>query len=184
MVTVITICYNSIQFIEETIKSVISQDYKDVEYIIIDGGSTDGTKEIIKQYANRITYWCSCKDGGIYDAMNKGIDHTTGEWVCFMNSGDTFYQTDVISNIMRLKIPTEVQVLYGDVEMVYTDYAKIQKAYRIETINYRMPFCHQASFVKSRILKQHKFNLQYKIGADYNLFYSLYYFAGKDIFMY
>lgn len=89
-VSVVTICYNSVQFIEKTIQSVLSQTYPNIEYIVIDGGSTDGTKEIIEKYSSRISYWCSEKDRGIYDAMNKGIRKATGEWINFMNSGDCF----------------------------------------------------------------------------------------------
>jgi glycosyltransferase involved in cell wall biosynthesis len=87
-ISVITICYNAVDLIEKTILSVLHQSYDNIEYIIIDGNSTDGTVDIIQKYANQLAYWISEPDGGIFDAMNKGLDHATGEWVNFMNAGD------------------------------------------------------------------------------------------------
>ena len=101
-ISVVTVCYNSVDSIEETMLSVLNQTYSDVEYIIIDGGSTDGTVDIIKKYADRLVYWVSEPDKGIYDAMNKGIAAATGDYINFMNSGDRFASTNVIepSNIL------------------------------------------------------------------------------------
>lgn len=99
LVTVITISYNAEAIIERTILSVINQTYPAVEYIIIDGGSTDSTVDIIEKYANKVTYWISEPDNGIYDAMNKGLDIATGKWVSFMNSGDYYYSNNVLDAI-------------------------------------------------------------------------------------
>ena len=98
-ISVVTVCYNAADTIEKTILSVLNQTYHDIEYIIIDGGSTDGTVEIIRKYADKIAYWVSEPDKGIYDAMNKGIEVATGEWINFMNAGDRFYKSDVIKLI-------------------------------------------------------------------------------------
>lgn len=91
LISVVTVAYNAVTTIEKTILSVINQTYPNVEYIIIDGGSTDGTVEIIKKYANKLAYWVSEPDNGIYDAMNKGAKVATGEWINFMNCGDSFF---------------------------------------------------------------------------------------------
>lgn len=94
--SIITINYNNCEGLEKTIQSVIEQSYKGYEYIVIDGGSTDGSIDIIKKYEPSITFWVSEKDSGIYNAMNKGIRHSTGEYLNFMNSGDTFYEPEVL----------------------------------------------------------------------------------------
>lgn len=111
-VTVVTVCYNAATVIEETILSVLSQDYQSMEYIVIDGGSTDGTVDIIKKYSDRIAYWVSEPDGGIYYAMNKAVEHATGDYVNFMNAGDTFFDSNVLKDIFYRKLYTE-DVIYG-----------------------------------------------------------------------
>lgn len=183
-ITIITISYNNVHFIEQTIKSVLSQSYNDIEYIIIDGGSTDGTKEIIQRYADKLKFWCSEPDNGIYDAMNKGIIHASGDWVNFMNSGDCFSSSIILSEFNLSKNSDKIKVVYGDVQMVYSDHSIMRKAYPLRTMSYRMPFCHQATFVRREILKKYMFDLQYRIGADYKLFYSIYYSLGPAAFKY
>ena len=107
LISVVTVSYNAVTTIEKTILSVINQNYSNIEYIVIDGGSIDGTVDIIKKYADKITYWVSEPDKGIYDAMNKGIIVATGEWINFMNTGDTFYNENVFSEIFELNSYTE-----------------------------------------------------------------------------
>ena len=97
--SIITVNYNNCDGLQKTIESVINQSYSDFEFIIIDGGSTDGSVDIIKQKEQNITYWVSENDKGIYNAMNKGIQHAQGEYLNFMNSGDTFYDSNVLRNI-------------------------------------------------------------------------------------
>ena len=99
--SVITINFNNRDGLRKTIESVVNQTFKDFEYIIIDGGSTDGSVDVIKEYADRIDYWVSEPDKGIYNAMNKGIDVAKGEYCIFMNSGDCFYVNDVYENVFR-----------------------------------------------------------------------------------
>ncbi|WP_455673672.1 glycosyltransferase family 2 protein [Phocaeicola sp.] len=114
LLSIVTVCYNSIAEIEKTILSVINQTYPNIEYIIIDGGSTDGTVNLIKKYANKITCWVSEPDNGIYDAMNKGIHIAKGEWINFMNSGDVFVDCNVLENVFLNKYDFNITFLYSD----------------------------------------------------------------------
>jgi glycosyltransferase involved in cell wall biosynthesis len=112
------VSYNAVLTIEQTILSVINQTYPHIEYIIIDGGSTDGTVDIIKKYANRIAYWVSEPDKGIYDAMNKGIRTAKGEWINFMNAGDLFYSKDTLEKFTE-KAPIGFFIFLAGAMMVY-----------------------------------------------------------------
>ncbi len=112
-ISVITIVYNDYENIERTLKSVISQNFK-LEYVVIDGGSSDGTVNIIKKYEHYIDVFVSEPDKGIYDAMNKGIQKATGEWIIFMNSGDVFYDNTVIHDIFSKELPDNVSFIYSN----------------------------------------------------------------------
>ncbi|WP_294455649.1 glycosyltransferase family 2 protein [uncultured Bacteroides sp.] len=181
-VSVVTICYNSVQFIEKTIQSVLSQTYPNVEYIVIDGGSTDGTKEIIEKYSSRITYWCSEKDGGIYDAMNKGIKKATGEWINFMNSGDSFVSANVLTDVMSEQIEDDICVVYCDAIYDYGDHEEKFICNGLKNITYKMVFCHQSCLIRTSIHKERPFSLKYKIAGDYDFFYNLYFDKGEQAF--
>ena len=100
LISVITVSYNAVSTIEQTILSVINQTYSNIEYIIIDGGSTDGTIDIIRRYEDKIAYWVSEPDRGIYDAMNKGASKANGEYIAFLNSDD-WYELDAVSIIAQ-----------------------------------------------------------------------------------
>jgi len=119
-VTIITVTYNAERFIERTIQSIIGQDYPNIEYIVIDGGSDDDTINIIKKHEEYIAYWISEPDGGIYDAMNKGIEVATGEWINFMNAGDTFSHASVLSHIKGY-FQKELSFFYGGVNFINAD---------------------------------------------------------------
>lgn len=114
LITIVTVCYNDAANIEKTIKSVIGQTLKSIEYIVIDGGSSDGTYEIIKSYADKITVFISEKDNGIYDAMNKGIRLAKGEWINFMNSGDVFASNDILEKIVSSGLMNKCSFIYSD----------------------------------------------------------------------
>lgn len=179
LISVVTVSYNAATTIEETMLSVINQTYENIEYIIIDGGSTDGTVDIIKKYADRIAYWVSEPDGGIYDAMNKGIKVATGEWINFMNAGDRFVDKNVILNIFQLDL-NNVVALYGDMYFVTSKNKKLIKAKPVSFTKRNMPCSHQALFCRIIEKKEILFNTSYKIAADYNVFYNLYWKYGEN----
>jgi len=175
LITIITVVYNGEKYIEETIQSVINQTYPNVEYIIIDGGSTDGTLDIIKKYEDKIDYWVSEKDRGIYDAMNKGIDLASGKWINFMNAGDRFYNEKVLEKVFfNNDFSKEVGVIYGNHKVIYPKRTKIVKVGYIKDFWKGSQFSHQSSFIRSCLYKNNKFNLCYKIAADFEFFYKLY----------
>ncbi|MCK5535979.1 MAG: glycosyltransferase, partial [Bacteroidales bacterium] len=165
LVTVVTVTYNAEELLEETILSVINQNYENVEYIIIDGASTDGTVDIIKNYENKIDYWVSEPDEGIYFAMNKAIEKATGQWINFMNAGDAFFDKETISYVMKHKA--------GDGELIYGDFfikemGKIKKAWDKSEWDLHMPFCHQTLFTRTSIMKEELFDTRFKLAADHN----------------
>lgn len=166
LISVITVVYNSELYLEGTIQSIINQTYDNVEYIIIDGGSTDGTIDIIKKYENKIDYWVSQSDTGIYDAMNKGIDIATGDWINFMNAGDRFVDSTILLQISKA---LGYDLVYGN-HAVYKDDPSV---FQITDVKYykdtrNIPFCHQTLFAKTELLKLNKFDIRYKIAADYH----------------
>lgn len=169
LISIITVSYNAASTIEQTILSVINQTYPNIEYIIIDGGSTDGTVDIIKKYSDKIAYWISESDKGIYDAMNKGIIKATGEWINFMNAGDTFYKIDVLDKVFSLTELWDKNVVYGGVNMDYGSYSKVIYPKKVTKYN-PMPFNHQCVFVRASLLKEYMFDTTYRYAADYNFF--------------
>ncbi|MBD5256332.1 MAG: glycosyltransferase [Bacteroides sp.] len=168
-ISVVTVCYNAADTIEETMLSVLNQTYDNVEYIIIDGGSTDGTVEIIKKYADRLDYWVSEPDKGIYDAMNKGIDAATGEYINFMNAGDKFYSDNTIEKILF-----NGDIIYGNAVFKYKNFTLLYKPRPLSSFENCFPIYHQATFVKTKILRLNPFSLKYKSSSDYDLLYRLY----------
>ena len=125
--SIITVSLNSLDTIEDCIKSVVNQSYKNIEYIIIDGGSTDGTLDIIRKYASKISFWITEKDNGIYDAMNKGIELTTGDVVGFLNSDDMFYDSRVVERIVNA-FEKDIDCIYGN--LIYISRSNIKKITR------------------------------------------------------
>lgn len=164
LVTVITVVFNAIDTIEKTILSVINQSYSNIEYIIIDGGSNDGTLDVIRKYEEKIYYWISEPDNGIYDAMNKGIDEASGYWINFMNSGDSFCSNEVLEILFMGKDYDNVDVLFGNSFCIdFSGNKIIQKPISdskelLKSVTYR----HGASFVKTEVHKKNKFDLSRK----------------------
>lgn len=172
LISVVTVSYNAASTIEQTILSIINQTYKNIEYIIIDGGSTDDTVNIIRKYADRIAYWVSEPDKGIYDAMNKGIDAATGEWVNYMNAGDVFIDNSVVSNLFQNSIADNYGIVFGNTLFLKGD-KQIVVRYGDDCPHKIMPSCHQSIFCRRSLLIKYPFDLKYKIAADYNFFYQL-----------
>lgn len=174
-ITIVTVVYNGERVIKDTIESVLGQSYLYLEYIVIDGKSNDNTLNIIKQYENKIDKLVSEKDFGVYDAMNKGIELATGDWILFMNAGDRFYNNTSISDFFSENpAPNEsYSVLYGNAEFRLKNIAYIVEANSQITSNEYMPFSHQAVFTRTSIAKEKKFDLEYKIAADTAFFLRL-----------
>jgi len=166
-VTVVTVVYNDVDNIEKTLLNVINQEYPNLEYIVIDGGSTDGTADIIKKHKKSIDRWISEKDSGVYDAMNKGIDLATGQYINFMNSNDFFYSPTTILDVFK-DCPKDVDFIYGSV--IWRKHGKNipMGVYRpIDEIWKGMPTSHQSFFSKTKLLKENKFCPDKKISSDY-----------------
>lgn len=168
-ISVVTVTYNSAATLEETILSVLNQTYHNIEYIIIDGGSTDGTVDIIEKYADRLAYWISEPDKGIYDAMNKGIAIASGDYINFMNADDTFYDNEVIKKIFSTNYYDDV--IYGKTYIVSPNYSYVIKNRPISYLSCNIPFGHQAAFSKTDLMKKYKFDLKFKSAADYDFFH-------------
>lgn len=177
LVSVITVVYNGEKYLEETIQSVIHQTYDNVEYIIIDGGSIDGTLEIIKKYEDRIDYWVSEKDSGIYDAMNKGLVITLGEWLNFLNGADTFYVSTLLADVFNGKSTEKYDLIYGDFHIVGKDDKPIRvlKADELnkKSVQKGMIINHQSIFTKK--VKTPFYNVQYRYKAEWNWLIDLLY---------
>ena len=171
--SIISVNLNNGEGLQKTIESIVSQTFTNYEYIIIDGGSTDGSKEIIKKYVNKITYWVSELDKGIYDAQNKGILEAKGEYIIFMNSGDYFFNREVVLNVFKNK-PSE-DVLYGDIIRVSTNKKETVKFPKIMSFTFfnKVGLCPQSVFVKTHYHKKYMFDLSYKIFADRKFYMTL-----------
>lgn len=175
-ITVITVVFNSVATIESTIKSVIEQTFLNFEYIIIDGGSTDGTVDVVKKYQDKISLWVSEQDNGIYDAMNKGVSLAKGKYIYFLGGDDIFFNCEVLYEISGFLLDDK-SVYYGNVlfkkrNIIYD--GKFNK-FKIVTRN----ISHQSVFYPKQVFVSFSFNKNYKIYADYDLNLKLY---GKSSF--
>lgn len=169
-ISVITVCLNSVKTIERAIQSVLKQYYDDLEYIVIDGGSTDGTVSVIKKYEEIISYWVSEKDDGLYDAMNKGIERSTGEIIAFLNSDD-WYEEDALIRVNGYFEQYNPMILTGRVNTLqkgkWTKYIGILDSDK-ENIRMAMIYKQPATFARREIFDQlGVFNTRYKIAADF-----------------
>jgi glycosyltransferase involved in cell wall biosynthesis len=172
-VSIITVVFNGIYLIEKTIQNVLSQTYNNIEYIIIDGGSTDGTVDVIKKYASHIAFWSSSPDSGIYDAMNKGIDVSTGEYIWFINVGDEIYDTTTLSNIIALGSIT-VDVYYGRTQLIYPNGLIKKISIPPKKLTWKslsggrgcIDICHQSIIIRKNLVDH--YDLLYKFASDHD----------------
>ena len=172
--TIITVVLNAKKDLETTLKSVQDQSFEDYEYIVVDGGSIDGSLNLIK--GAQVSTWISEPDKGLYDAMNKGVKIATGQWILFMNAGDVFYDNTILSRLAdQLNKNNKMDVIYGDTEIIYmSGFKRLSRANQENRNLWQgMNFCHQSTFVTRSILMSYPFNLEYKYGADFNLFLTL-----------
>ncbi len=169
VISIISVTYNAEVYLEQTIISIIKQTYQNIELIIVDGGSTDGTLDIIKKYEDRISYWVSEPDNGIYDAMNKASKVITGDWVNFIGAGD------ILLNVLHKVAPMLEKsnyIYYGDVYR--NDILKVFNgkfsAFRFS----RVAICHQAILYPSSVFKKYQYDLKYKSTSDHHINLILY----------
>ncbi len=167
--TVITIVYNNAASIERTVLSVLNQTHPNIEYIIIDGASTDGTLNIIKKYEDRLAKLISEKDKGIYDAMNKGLALATGDYVLFMNSGDEVYDSQTVEKVFATS--QNADIYYGETEMFDENWNslgqrrhKAPENFTWKSFKYGMNISHQAIYIKRSLTEP--YDLKYKYSAD------------------
>jgi Glycosyltransferases involved in cell wall biogenesis len=173
-ISIITINRNNESGLKRTIESVISQSLTDFEYIIIDGASTDGSKDVIKQYEDKITYWVSEPDSGIYQAMNKGIQKATGEYCLFLNSGDYLVDGAVLSDFSNIGFSEDI--VSGNMMLVFDNGSTC--LWESETVDefsfeaiYKRSLPHQATFIKTKLFDQYgDYNEQNKIVSDREFF--------------
>lgn len=165
--SIITVNYNNKAGLQKTIDSVITQTFKDYEWIIIDGGSSDGSKELIEQYSQYITYWISEPDNGIYHAMNKGILVAKGEYLQFLNSGDALYKTDTLYNVFIKKRTADI--IYGDIAKSQNGHIiSYRKFPNIITLKFLLSdnINHQATFLRRTTFEHYLYDTKHKICAD------------------
>lgn len=176
--SIITVCYQAKKDVQATMENVLKQTWKDFEYLVIDGNSSDGTKELLKESTAvftraQIPFYCvSEQDHGIYDAMNKGTKMAHGHWLLFLNAGDLLTQSNVLEQIFQK--PSSAQVIYGDTLCIYQGNTKLYPALPLEHLNYEMAFCHQSAFISRDLMLCHPYDISYKVCADHHFFLSAY----------
>ena len=172
--SIITVTRNSGKSLEQTILSILNQTYQHIEYIVIDGASTDGTINTILHYRSGLSYWISEHDNGLYDAMNKGLWAATGDYIWFLNAGDVFKHNEIVSELAAIATQNELpDILYGETDLMDRN-GQIFAERRLRAPQYLtwksfrmgMLVCHQAFIVKRSIAP--KYNLKYRFSSDFD----------------
>ena len=177
VITIIIATYNCVKYIEQCLKSITLQNYLNIELIVIDGGSTDGTVEVIKKYSNTIYYWISEKDNGLSNAWNKAIEKSSGDWLYFMGGDDFLTKESIISECERILIncPKNINIAYGNIILTTEQGIPLYiqgQSWELskELFKSQMSIPHQGVFHRMELFKKYgNFNEEYKITADYEL---------------
>ncbi|MEM7045706.1 MAG: glycosyltransferase family 2 protein [Pseudomonadota bacterium] len=170
-VTVVTVTLDAGQALEATMTSVLAQTWPAIDYVVIDGGSKDGSVALIEAQADRLGAWVSEPDRGIYDAMNKGIARARGDWIIFMNAGDRFASDSIVEEVMQAA-SDDTDFLYGDVEVRSRQGPVHVPCRPLETMWQRIAFSHQSLFARTELMKASPFDLTYDVIADYAFYFS------------
>jgi glycosyltransferase involved in cell wall biosynthesis len=174
-ISVITVVYNAADTIAKTLVSVRGQTYKNIEFIVIDGGSDDSTLSQIKEFDDIVSVQVSESDDGIYDAMNKGAGYATGEYITFLNAGDYYHSDDCLSEIFCDTGVLSYDVVYGSNYYFKNNKLFLQKPRPLADFYKGMPFNHQSVFVKSDLVKRYPFKHEvYRIQCEYQFLLNLY----------
>lgn len=181
--SIITVNYNNKDGLRKTIESVIHQTYRDFEYIVIDGGSTDGSADVLKEYNDQITYWVSEKDTGIYNGMNKGISKATGDYLNFMNSGDCFYSSDVLKNVSLCQTDADFIVGkdYHYNEKKQKGHASIQPSRTTMIHFFISTLDHQSTFIKRELFQGSPYREDFRLVSDWVFFTEKVVSEGKQV---
>lgn len=180
--SIVTINYNNKEGLRKTIESVVGQTYRYIEYIVIDGGSTDGSTDVIRLHEDTISYWVSEPDKGIYNAMNKGVAKTTGDYVLFLNSGDYLVSPTIIDEIQNELFSNE-DVIFGLLKTYPSNrigYTDVHLPLTMQDFFERSPIPHPASFIKRDLFQEMKYDETLKIVSDWKFFLQAIVFKGRS----
>jgi len=172
LISLVTVVLNKKSEFSQTFESIKKQNFKNFEYIVIDGKSTDGTLELIKENAPHITKWISEKDLGIYDAMNKAILLAKGKYLLFLNAGDCLYNHHTLNDLAPRLESNNHPIIYGSVEFILNHKGKIFQPINLKDAWKQMPFSHQGCLILTTFHKNNLYDLKYKMSADYNLIFN------------
>ena len=177
--SIITVNLNNFEGLQKTINSVIIQTFRDFEWIVIDGGSTDGSRELIEEYASQLAYWVSEPDKGIYNAMNKGMDRAHGDYLLFLNSGDWLYNQTSLERCFAHDFNADV--MYGDCMFYYADHETLSHYPSSLTFDilYRSSLSHCSSFIRRETLVKEHYNEDYRIVSDLEFWVKLAFSGGS-----